>query len=107
MYNFIYGVNEIQFSQVSERSADFANKLLDDSSRNSIIWGRLDLSSDQPSLGPLVLGLMFTLMPLAFLVVGLRIYANRATPGIGLGWEDYFIIPCIVTSIHPLVLNGD
>jgi hypothetical protein len=62
-------------------------------------WSEPGSSHVSPSLGPLLLGFTFTLMPIAFLIVALRLYSNKATPGVGLGWEDYTIMPAVVSSL--------
>jgi hypothetical protein len=49
-----------------------------------------------PNLGPALQGITIPLMTLAIFIVGLRLYANKSTPGVGLGKEDYAIIPATV-----------
>jgi hypothetical protein len=59
--------------------------------------GWTDPSYVPPTRAPLIDGITFTLLPIALVIVTLRLYANKITHGVGWGAEDYCIIPAMVS----------
>lgn len=87
---------EFPFLQALE---NFGLRLSYLTTREAISPGSNDTSHAPPSLVPLLLGIVLTLMTLATIVVILRLYYNKTTSGVGLGWEDYSIVVAYVSHL--------